>query len=114
MAYDTWVRIISTPEQPEVPEEIRKAWVGLELPAQGGIDLKAGEAIPLVSKEPTPEFKDAFIIEQEIALRFLSKKSPEAYAWWVERGFPQCTYFVFRCNECLPINTPFGGPRAAA
>jgi hypothetical protein len=123
------VRIIATPPG-EAPEEVRRGWVGLELP------LAAGEAGPRevptsgvlsgprtflgrllarLARQTRQEY--GYVIDAPQALFLLAGKAPRAAQWW--RAFaPHCWRpgykFVFRAEVCAKVrNSGPGEPPAA-
>jgi hypothetical protein len=79
------LRITGTPPG-EAPEEIRKAWVGVELP------LRRGETEPErhhsfgVLTEQGPEAALGYSVDGRAAVKALASQVPEAAAWWREHA----------------------------
>jgi hypothetical protein len=79
------LRILGTPPG-EAPEEIRRAWVGIELP------LRHGETEPSrlptlgVLSEQGPEMTTGYAVDGRAAVAALASRSPEAAAWWRENA----------------------------
>ncbi|HEY7154683.1 MAG TPA: hypothetical protein VH575_12045 [Gemmataceae bacterium] len=119
-----FVRIIATPPG-EAPEEVRQAWVGLELP------LAAGETGPrtvsvggvLTGARTFLErlFKllmgqrvlwHGYVINGPQALVLLAEKAPSAARWWRECA-PHCWQpghlFLFPAEVCVEVFTPKSG-----
>ncbi len=77
----------------DAPEEVRRAWVGLTLPAYPQFGKEVGYGS--LSKDVVFE-GDAFCVPAAKALEALRLKSPEAADWWGERGHPiPFTDFLF-------------------
>jgi hypothetical protein len=97
------LRIVDTPPG-EAPEEIRRAWVGVELP------LRRGEGEPqqlttvgAVSNEG-PELTTGYVVDGRAAVRALESHAPDAAEWWrqhaphvLARRYRLC--FPCRCCE---------------
>ncbi|HVS39553.1 MAG TPA: hypothetical protein VMS17_28610 [Gemmataceae bacterium] len=75
------VRIIQTPPG-EAPDDIRRAWVGVELPLRPGEGQpRRMESVGAVSNEG-PAVADGYIVDGASAVNALAAQSPEAAAWW--------------------------------
>lgn len=109
------VRIVAVPPG-EAPEEIRKAWVGLELPlADDSPQPRTGKTVGVVSgprgffatlgalvsgkTKPVTGFR----VPASAAIDVLAQHSPEAAAWW-RAHTPQFTdprrLFLFHESVC--------------
>lgn len=92
-----WIRIIATPPG-DAPEEVRRRWVGLELPLAGGAKgpwfvpvgdvrgLSVGPYSFLTSLRGglTRRWVRAYLVHTSKALALLGEKDPEAVRWWRE------------------------------
>jgi len=76
-------RILVTAVPPgEAPEEVRRAWVGLELPlARGEKGARSAETVGVVS-EQAEEPSRGFAVEGAQAVAILAAQRPDAAAWW--------------------------------
>jgi hypothetical protein len=81
------IRITKVPDG-EAPLEVRKAWVGLELPCGPICGYAAESGKSVLSHEPTPNRYEVDVPQRE-ALEILAAKDPQATAWWYAHGFPQ-------------------------
>lgn len=122
------VRIVQVPPG-EAPEEIRRAWVGLELPLLRG----AAEPLPAVSVGVLSHQNSAVVpgyaVDGRLAMEALAGRSPEAAAWWqqnaphvVEPGYrllfpaevcemPPPAGFYGVANTVEPASQPLGARR---
>jgi len=79
------LRILRTPPG-EAPEEIRRAWVGIELP------LRRGETEPTyhqsvgVLSQQGPEVTSGYAVDGRAAVAALASQSSVAAAWWRENA----------------------------
>jgi hypothetical protein len=125
-----FIRIIATPPG-EPPEEVRRAWVGLELP------LAAGETGPrtvptgsvlsgprtfvgtlLAQLTGRSRQERGYVIDARQALALLAAKAPWAAQWWRERA-PHCWQagrrFLFAAQVCVEVGDgPTDEPPARA
>ena len=82
---ETHVRIVAIPPG-EAPKEIREHWVGLILPlAVGHSSAVEIESCGVLSGK-MEDMAIGYVVEIEDALAVLTKKSPEAAAWWRENA----------------------------
>jgi len=79
------IRIVAVPPG-EAPEDVRQAWVGLELPlAAGERGPSTGSVVGVVSKNvqsPMP----GYAVDGRIAVESLASAAPEAAQWWRENA----------------------------
>jgi hypothetical protein len=124
-----FVRIIATPPG-EAPEEVRRAWVGLELP------LAAGETgprtLPIGGVFTGPrtflgklfklltgqrQYAHGYAIEAPQALVLLAEKAPWAAQWW-RKHVPHCwqpgQVFLFHAEVCAEVATRKPGQQPPA
>jgi hypothetical protein len=113
-----FIRIIATPPG-EAPEEVRRAWIGLDLP------LAAGETgprtVPVGGVLTGPrtflgklfkllagrrQYSYGYVIDAPQALVLLAEKAPWAAQWWRECA-PHCwqpgSKFVFAAEACAAV-----------
>jgi hypothetical protein len=75
------VRIKALPPG-EAPEDIRRAWIGLELPiANGQADGRSRGVFGVLSNEPV-SCCQGYSVDGAQAVRILAAKAPDAAAWW--------------------------------
>jgi hypothetical protein len=110
-----FVRIVATPPG-EAPEEVRQAWVGLELPLASG--ERGPRTLPVSGVLSGPRSflgklfawlsgrtrrAYGYVIDAPQALVLLAEKAPWAAQWWRERA-PHCWSpghrFVFHAETC--------------
>jgi hypothetical protein len=76
------VRIVAIPSG-EAPLEIRKQWVGLELPLMPGrSDAYQLACRGLLSGQELPEPMIGYLVSANDAVHILESKSPDAALWW--------------------------------
>jgi hypothetical protein len=77
--------IVRTPPG-EAPEEIRRAWVGIELPLRRGeTEPSAFQTVGVVSHQGA-EMSTGYAVRGRAAVDALASLSPEAAAWWRENA----------------------------
>src|SRR5262249_41750866 len=95
-----WVRIIRLPPG-DAPEQIRLAWLGLELPFVVQTGSKTVEGV--LSAEPAR--CEGYAVLGAEAVRILSTHNPGAAEWWY-RNAPHVTrdgyQLVFPADVCHP------------
>jgi hypothetical protein len=74
------VRIVAPPPG-EAPEEIRRAWVGLEFSATASRSGSSPAVWGVLSNRPAGDC-DGFAVEGAEAVRILATRDPDAGAWW--------------------------------
>jgi hypothetical protein len=103
------VRFIDAPKG-EAPLEIRRCWVGLEVPCfcyqdQPSFDPDDG-SFGVIGKEKQ-KFEPCYIINQGLAIEELARVHPHAAEFWNNIGFPQSPFAVFSFNEgCVEVIEP--------
>jgi hypothetical protein len=129
-----FVRIIATPPG-EAPEEVRRAWVGLELPLAagetgprelpvGGVLTGPRSIFAQLLKLLTGERRYAwgYVIDAPQALTLLVEHAPQAARWWRQYA-PHCwepgRRFLFPAEVCADVSRHHAGlppapPRAAS
>ena len=122
-----FIRIIATPPG-EAPEEVRRAWLGMELPLAagetgprtlpvGGVLTGArtflGRLLKLLTGQR--QYSHGYVIDAPQALVLLAEQSPSAALWWRERA-PHCwqpgQVFLFPAEVCAEVSTRYPGRRA--
>lgn len=97
------IRIIKTPLG-EAPEEVKREWVGLELPcdqtgSEGDFTFEAKSL-----KEVANPRENVFFVPQDKAIAILERKSAKAARWFREAGYPiPLMYFTFGFDEAVII-----------
>jgi hypothetical protein len=80
-----YVQIVLTPPG-EAPEEIRRAWVGLELPLRRGESQpRSISSVGVLSNQFSQETL-GYVVDGRKAVAALACQSPEAAAWWREHA----------------------------
>ena len=94
------IRIIDTPRGPDIPEEIRREWVGVELEVEGPKWMVLSSV-----QNPDAFFGTdyAYTIPAEIALEALKKKSEKAWQWFNNLTLPPAPVFCFEVASCKII-----------
>ncbi len=99
------IKIIAVPAG-EAPEEIRREWVGLEIPLPPGKrGLVVGQSSGIASAR-----KDAFrgyVVDTETAVSLLAERAPAAATWWRHHAAPLFQpgrRLAFREECCEPID----------
>jgi hypothetical protein len=113
------IRIKSTPPG-EAPENIRQAWVGLEIPVparfagpyQGfgfgvlsGPKTRFGALLALLFGRARR--KAGYVVEASVAIDLLASRSREAADWWRQnapRFIEPGRYFLFATESCEEIH----------
>jgi hypothetical protein len=102
------IRIIGVPDG-EAPFEIRKQWVGLELPtAPGRSGVYQTRQIGLFDRAELPGSVIGYPVLASDALGALERKSVQAAAWWrnwVPSLLAPGSMLIFQEYSCEPINT---------
>ncbi len=109
------IRITSIPPG-EAPENIRKAWVGLEIPVRSrspgrhrGIifGVLSGSKSRLISCLAAMfgfgQREIGYTVESKVAIDLLAARSPEAAQWWQQntpRFIEPGRYFMFTADSC--------------
>jgi hypothetical protein len=79
---ENWVRIVGVPSG-EAPLEIRKQWLGLELPLTAGRSgaYQVGSG-GVLSGKAAAEPIIGYLVSAHEAVEILASKSPDAAKWW--------------------------------
>lgn len=113
-----FIRIIATPPG-EAPDEVRRAWLGLELPlADGEIGPRNVPTGGVITGPRTflgklwklltgqRQFAHGYVINAPQALVLLAEKAPSAALWWRECA-PHCwqpgQVFLFPAEVCVEV-----------
>jgi hypothetical protein len=75
------VRVVALPPG-EAPEEIRGAWIGLELPVAGRHAEGGSQGVSGVLSNQPAECGAGYAVDGAEAVRILAAQDPEAAAWW--------------------------------
>jgi hypothetical protein len=98
------IRITATPSG-DAPEEIRRAWVGLELPL-GRTGLQRLEAEGVTSGRGAGVV-EGYVVCGKVAVELLAAHAPEAAEWW-RRNAPQVLAagyeLLFPRAACQPLD----------
>jgi hypothetical protein len=122
-----WIRIVTTPPG-DAPEEVRQAWVGLELPLASGARrvwfVPAGDCTGLTAASRsfgaslcsalTRRWVRGYLVHAPRALALLAAKDPAAVRWWRDHSssaWKPGRKFTFPRDVCVEIPDP---PRPAA
>ena len=113
------IRIKSIPPG-EAPEDVRRAWIGLELPVPPrfagrtrglGVGVLSGPkswfGILLATLFGQARRQDGYVVEASVAVNLLAVRAPEAAAWWRTNAAHvlvpgRCFVFAAACCEELP------------
>jgi hypothetical protein len=124
-----FIRILATPPG-EAPEEVRRAWLGLELPLAagetgprtlpvGGVLTGARTFLGRLLKLLTGQrrYSHGYVIDAPQALVLLAEKAPSAALWWREHA-PHCwqpgQVFLFPVEACVEVGSRPLGRRATS
>lgn len=103
------VRFIDVPKG-EAPLEIRRCWVGLEVPClcyQGQLPFSPDSGTFGAVSGKRLEFEPKYIISQYSAIEELAKAHPHAAEFWNRLGYPQSPVALFSFNtECVQVIEP--------
>lgn len=98
------IRIIKTPSG-EAPFKYHRKWKGLILPCYPCLGYLPEPERGALSNKETPLNRCVFCVPQDEAIGVLEENSPEAAAWWREKGFPKPgIYFTFAWNEARIVS----------
>jgi hypothetical protein len=114
-----FVRVVATPPG-EAPEEVRREWVGLDLPLAGGEigarRVRTGGVLTgprtflaklVAALTGRTGHSYGYVIDAPQALVLLAEKSPRAARWWRDYA-PHCwqpgSKFVFAEECCVEID----------
>ena len=88
------IKIIEIPEGPGIPDEVRKAWVGIQLPCERLFQPNANRG-----------GRYEAIVPRMVAAEALKAISTEAWEWWMDSGHITVDgYFGFGEDEVEVIN----------
>jgi hypothetical protein len=76
------IRIVSVPEGPDIPEEIRKEWVGVEFEAEGPVIM---EVQSLLTPIESHGLHLVYKVPADVALQALRRQSEKAWEWFSKR-----------------------------
>lgn len=99
------VRVIKVP-QGEVPEWVRRAWVGLILPDEG--PAERGISFGLQTGRPCSH-KASYTVPMKEALKILAQNDLSAAQWFIDFLRPSHItngHFIFGGDECEPVSSP--------
>ena len=113
------IRIISTPPG-EAPEQVRQAWIGLEISVPPrfagrcrgfGVGVLSGPKSSLGSLFAVlfgrAQREVGYIVESRVAIDLLAARSPETAGWWRQNA-PRFTksgrYFMFAAASCEELH----------
>jgi len=95
----TRIRIITTPGGSDIPEEIRKGWVGVEL------DVLGKKTIPLCSLADKNKYEgtsEVYGVKTKEALEALRSKNSKSYQWFMSKA-KLGDVICFLAENCLEI-----------
>ncbi len=89
----------------EAPEDIRKAWVGVEVPCLFWSDSCASHYPYRVLSRTHLELGKRYVVPQKEAILALGRKSRGAAEWWKKHGFPEedGARFAFLAGEVVEV-----------
>jgi hypothetical protein len=102
------LRIVRTPSG-EAPEEIRRAWVGVELPLRRGETKPGAHQTVGVLSHQAPEMITGYAVDGRAAVKVLASHSSEAAAWWREHAphvLAPGYRLWFPCEVCDLVGVP--------
>jgi len=74
------IRIVACPPG-QAPEDVREAWVGLEIPLSTKQPPAGAVFRGAVDKAPIKDI-EGYAVSRDVAVRMLRKKNPKAAKWW--------------------------------
>jgi hypothetical protein len=111
------IRIIDVPPG-EAPLEIRRAWIGIELPVAGGATSSETASVVGVLTGPSSVFgtllqairgrvgkASGYPVEADAAFEALGRHAPDALEWWrvnTPHLFGQRRCLLFHAHVCEP------------
>lgn len=94
--HETYIRIVGLPNG-EMPEFVRRAWVGLMLPCYFWKNNVFGRG---VTARDQKVFKGkVYVVPQVQALGVLGATRPEVVRWWLSQGYPLSDTATFLFGE---------------
>jgi hypothetical protein len=113
------IRIINTPPG-EAPEQVRQAWIGLEIPVPPRFaGRRRGFGVGVLSGPKSllgilfsvlfgrTQRVFGYTVESRVAIDLLAARSPEAAGWW-RQNTPRLTkagrYFMFAAESCEELH----------
>lgn len=102
-----WIEIISVPEG-GAPDHIRRAWLGIKLPAEGPAHRKVG----WFGKPWLVLDREAYIVDFDQAMLGLDARYETEAQDWFENLVPQPKVLCFNRSECreLKVDWPLRSP----
>jgi hypothetical protein len=99
------VRIVALPPG-EAPRDIRRAWIGVELPTISGPANGGSAGVVGVLSHRAAGRCDGYAVDGARAVRILADSDPDAAAWW-RRHAPHVLGYgyqlVFPADVCEPV-----------
>ena len=99
MAGKCIIKIISVPEGPGIPEEIRKGWIGAVFEAEGPTEMVVGSVL---SRSDGPySVKLAYKTPSGLALAALKLQNKQSWEWFNSQ--PRLSPFFAFNTECCEV-----------
>lgn len=100
MAKRKIIRIINTPEGPDVPKKINKGWIGTEHVAEGPLEMEVSSAL---SQGNSQGVKLVFLVPRDNALTVLKFHNKKSWEWFRGQAV-LAPIFAFDTNCCKVID----------
>lgn len=98
------IKIIACPPG-QAPEEVRQAWIGLEMPLSLNQPPRGAVFRGVLNGAPERCNVGGFAVDGRIAIEMLQQKNPTAAEWW-KKNAPQVfkTPLVFSKSACQLVD----------
>ncbi len=93
------IKIVSTPEGPGVPEEIRKGWIGVEFEALGPFSRQVESVLNLHEHHG---IRGVYEVSLKVALQALKEKNYKSWEWFSKQRV-LAPFFCFEAKNCKEI-----------
>lgn len=93
------IKIVSIPEGPGIPEQVRQGWVGVKFDAKGPIETQVGA---VANPSEYHGVRKVYVVPVVTALEALKQQNETAWKWFINA--PIRTHdFLFPVESCEEI-----------
>ena len=106
------IRIVATPPG-DAPDDIRRAWIGLELPLANGQTGPCRQPAQGILSGQDEGTRSGYAVDGRQAVALLAARAPEAAAWWREHAAHVTMHgyqLVFPAEACELVGRRAGEP----
>jgi hypothetical protein len=93
------IKIVSVPEGPGIPEEVRRGWIGVEFEAKGPISRPVQSALTPIEHHGVHKVYD---VRSDVALQALKEKNQKSWEWFFKQ-YMLAPIFSFNAESCKEI-----------